>query len=344
VIVTAVPPVVRPLAGVNDVIVGAGGTNVNWLDAVAVPPAVVTDTFTGPAASAGVVTVIDVAESAVTVPAVEPKSTAVALARFVPVIVTAVPPVVRPLAGVNDVIVGAGGTNVKFVVDVAVPPGVVTLIGTPPAASAGLVTVIEVAESAVTVPATVPKSTTDAAVRFVPVIVTAVPPADGPEVGVNDVIVGGDCENVYCVEAVALPPGVVTVRFTEPALSAGVVTVIDVAVSAVTVPAVEPKSTAEALSRPVPVMVTAVPPLIVPLVGVYDVIVGAGTANVNCVEAVAVPPPVVTLTLTEPAASAGVVTVIDEAVSAVTVPAVVPKSTAVAPDRFVPVIVTAVPP
>ena len=46
--------------------------------------------------------------------------------RLVPVIVTVVPPNVVPLVGVKEVIVGAGATNVKFVVDVTVPLGVVT--------------------------------------------------------------------------------------------------------------------------------------------------------------------------------------------------------------------------
>ena len=53
---------------------------------------------------------------------------------------------------------------------------------------------------------------------------------------------------------------------------------------------------------------------------------------------------VVTVTGVRPDLPAGVVTVIDVAVFAVIVAAAVPKSTAVAPPRFVPVIVTEVPP
>ena len=49
---------------------------------------------------------------------------------------------------------------------------------------------IEVAESAVTVPATVPKSTAVAPDRLVPVTVTAVPPAVGPDVGLTPVTAG----------------------------------------------------------------------------------------------------------------------------------------------------------
>ena len=52
--------------------------------------------------------------------------TAVAPVKFAPLIVTLVP--TGPLAGVKLVIVG-GGTTVKLVALVAVPPGVVTLSG-----------------------------------------------------------------------------------------------------------------------------------------------------------------------------------------------------------------------
>ena len=61
--------------------------------------------------------------------------TAVAPVKFVPLIVTLVP--AGPLAGVKLVIVGALDT-VKLLALVAVPPGVVTLIG-PVVAPAGTV-------------------------------------------------------------------------------------------------------------------------------------------------------------------------------------------------------------
>ena len=74
---------------------------------VAVPPLVVTTTLTAPAACAGVVTVIEVAELAVMVPAVPPKVTKVAPLRFVPVMVTDCPAAAGPLVGLMLVIVGA---------------------------------------------------------------------------------------------------------------------------------------------------------------------------------------------------------------------------------------------
>ena len=71
------------------------------------PPGVVTVTSTVPATSAGAVAVIEVAESAVTEPAVVPNLTAVAPERLVPVSVTAVPPVTDPPVGLSAVTVGA---------------------------------------------------------------------------------------------------------------------------------------------------------------------------------------------------------------------------------------------
>ena len=75
--------------------------------------------------------------------------------------------------------------------DVAeVPPTVVTLMSTVPV-PAGDVAVICVAELTVNaVAAVAPKVTAVAPVKLVPVIVTTVPPADGPNVGEIDVTVG----------------------------------------------------------------------------------------------------------------------------------------------------------
>ncbi len=76
--------------------------------------------------------------------------------------------------------------------DVAeLPPTVVTMMLTVPADSAGEVTVSEVAELNVKLAAAVPPNlTVEAAVKLVPVIVTVVPPASGPELGLTPVTVG----------------------------------------------------------------------------------------------------------------------------------------------------------
>ena len=74
-----------------------------------------------------------------------------------------------------------------------VPPAVVTMMSTVPAGTAGDVAVIDVAELTVTLVAgcPVPNSTVVApTTKFVPVIVTEVPPATGPALGAMPVTVG----------------------------------------------------------------------------------------------------------------------------------------------------------
>jgi len=71
------------------------------------PPGFVTITVTAPAECAGVVAVIDVLLTTTTVVAAVPPNVTVApLAKFVPVIVTPVPPAVDPLFGLTPVTVG----------------------------------------------------------------------------------------------------------------------------------------------------------------------------------------------------------------------------------------------
>ena len=77
------------------------------------------------------------------------------------------------------------------------------------------------------------------------------------------------------VPALALPPGVVMVIFTVPDPE-GLVTVICVPESAVTFAAAPPKLTPVAPPRLVPLIVTAVPPAVVPLDGDNPVTAGAG--------------------------------------------------------------------
>ena len=74
------------------------------------PSALVTVTFTAPAACGGVVTLMELELVTLTpVPATPPNVTVAPLAKPVPPIVTAVPPAVDPLAGATEVAVGAGG-------------------------------------------------------------------------------------------------------------------------------------------------------------------------------------------------------------------------------------------
>jgi hypothetical protein len=102
--------------------------------------------------------------------------------------------------------------------------------------------------------------------------------------------------------------------------------------------AVPPKLTEVAPVKPVPVIVTVAP--LAALVGVKLVIVGAGI-KVKPVS-VSVPPGVVTDTLpVVPAATTAVMLVAETTVNEAA--AVPPKLTAVAPVKFVPVIVTVAP-
>jgi hypothetical protein len=74
---------------------------------------------------------------------------------------------------------------------------------------------------------------------------------------------------------VEVPAPVVTATRTVPAAFAGVVTEIDVALLETMVAEVPPNVTAEGLARLVPVIITVVPPLVGPEVGLILVIVGA---------------------------------------------------------------------
>ncbi len=131
---------------------------------------------------------------------------------------------------------------------------------------------------------------------------------------------------------------------TAPAVPAGVVAVIEVALLTVNeVAGVVPKVTAVAPVNPVPVMVTEVPPAVVPDVG--ETLVNDGAEAVYVYVPVAVPPGVVITMLAAPAVPAGVVAVIDVLLTTVNeVAAVPPKVTEVAPVNPVPVMVTEVPP
>jgi hypothetical protein len=126
---------------VKDDTVGEGTVTVKLVPLVAVPTGVVTD-IVPVVAPLGTVAVIDVALTTLYVDADAPLNfTEVAPVKFVPAIVTLVP--TTPDVGLNDVIVGAVALTVKLVLLVAVPPGVVTVMG-PVVAPLGTVAVVEV--------------------------------------------------------------------------------------------------------------------------------------------------------------------------------------------------------
>src|SRR5665213_2196674 len=131
---------------------------------------------------------------------------------------------------------------------------------------------------------------------------TDVPPVSGPDVGARPVMVGAGM-NVKVPTEVPVPFGVVTLTFTAP-LPAAVTAVIWVTESTVKLAAaVAPNFTHVAPVKLVPVMTTLVPPAAGPEVGASPATVGAGT-KVNVPTDVAVPPIVVTLTVTAPVPTA----------------------------------------
>ena len=115
-------------------------------------------------------------------------------------------------------------------------------------------------------------------VKPVPVMVTDVPPVVAPDVGEMVETDGGDTNVNWSADDVALVPYVVvTVTFTVPADSAGEMAVMDVDEFTVVAVAVTlPKSTVASDVKLAPEMVTDVPPLVLPLVGLIEVTVVCG--------------------------------------------------------------------
>jgi len=267
-IVTEMPG--APLVGENDEMVGAGGDvlTVKSVALVAVPDGVVTEI--GPDwAPFGTVAVIFVSEFTVKVVAdLFLNLTSVASVKFVPLIVTTVP--TGPKVGENEVIVGAPAI-LKFIELVAVPLGVVTLMG-PVVAPDGTVAVIFSDEFTVKLAPT-PLNVTDVTPsKFVPLIVTAAP--GNPEVGENEVIVGAAVAvTTKLVVLRAVPSGVVTEILPVWAM-AGTVAVIFVSEFTMKVVAdLFLNLTSVAPVKFVPSIVTSVSTG--PLCGENDVIVGA---------------------------------------------------------------------
>ncbi len=165
----------------------------------------------------------------------------------------------------------------KPFVRLAVPLGVVIDTVFAPIVPAGVTAVTVVELTTLTeVAATPPIVTELAPVKFVPVIVIAVPPATDPALGATDEIVGGSetCA-VYAFASVPTPNGVVTTTEYRPAASAGAVAVIVVALTTTTlVAATPPIATEVAPLKPVPVIVIEVPPVVEPEFGVTDPTVG----------------------------------------------------------------------
>src|SRR5437870_12844859 len=143
------------------------------------------------------------------------------------------------------------------------------------------------------------------------------------------------------------PATVVTTSSTPLAAWAAVVAVSEVLLTTLTLlAAVPPRLTVAPAAKPVPVRVTAVPPLLVPELGEIALTVGAGLVYLSLHDALPIwPSELVTTTFTTPAAWAAVVAVSEVLLTTVTLVAAVPPRLTVAPAaKPVPVTVTAVPP
>jgi hypothetical protein len=163
-----------------------------------------------------------------------------------------------------------------------------------------------------------PKETALAPVNALPVMVTTVPPAMVPDVGVIPVT-AGTAAAVYVnrsAEDVAdVPLGVVTVMSTVAAACGGAMASSDLSdTTAKLLAATVPNDTPLAPVKPLPVTVTTVPPDDEPDVGVIAVTAGTAAAvyvNRSAVAMAEVPVGVVTVTSTVPAAWGGAVTSMD---------------------------------
>jgi len=178
-------------------------------------------------------------------------------------------------------------------------------------------------------------STALAPVKLVPLIVTLVP--TGPLAGVKLEMVGG-LMTVKLAALLAVPAEVVTLigPVVEPV---GTVAVIVVAEATVKLALAPLNSTALAPVKLVPLIVTLVPTG--PLAGVKLVTVG-GLMTVKLAALLAVPAEVVTLIgpLVAPSGTVAVIVVAEATVKLALAPL---NSTAVAPVKLVPLIVTLVP-
>jgi len=163
---------------------------------------------------------------------------------------------------------------------VLVPPGVVTVMSTVPGVPVGEIAVIEVGLLTVKLAEVLAKLTAVAPVKFVPVTVTEAPPVAIPEVGLTaDTVGGGGTVYVYLSTALValVPPGVVTVTSTVDRAPGGEVAVMVLALFTVNVAGLpDPKSTAVAPVKLVPVIVTDVSPVLCPEVGLRFVTAGGG--------------------------------------------------------------------
>ncbi|HEY8824117.1 MAG TPA: hypothetical protein VIP07_04450 [Candidatus Limnocylindria bacterium] len=147
-----------------------------------------------------------------------------------------------------------------------------------------------------------PNETTAPLWKPVPLIVTDVPPAAGPAFALTELTVGAA---TYVKQPVHVPLCVsafVTTTFTAPAPCEVVVPVMVVAVIPEIVTAAPPNDAVAPAWKPLPLIVTEVPPAAGPLFGVTDVTAGPTTYVKQPVQLALCASVFVTVTFTAPAA------------------------------------------
>ena len=112
VMVTSVVPLAGPRLGDTEDTIGAGARYVKAAgSSTPLPSLFSTVNETTPSDCAGVRTTSRVVANDATVPVIAPKRTITPALKLVPLIVTRVPPLISPLAGVNVDTVGAGAVG-----------------------------------------------------------------------------------------------------------------------------------------------------------------------------------------------------------------------------------------
>ena len=180
-------------------------------------------------------------------------------------------------------------SEVSSVVSGLVPPGVRVVMSTKPAAWAGATAVMTVpVELTVKQRAgVVPKRTAVAPDNPVPETVTVFPPQTGPAVGLTPPTTGEKKVKSSAVDLGLFPPGVSTETSTNPAAPAGETCGDEVPTRSPLKPGPGWSRTARGGPRKFdPVMVTVVPPPLVPVVGL-TLVTAAGMDHVKLVELLA---------------------------------------------------------
>ncbi len=350
----------EPLLGDTLVNVGVADATVKGSEK-GVPPTI-TPRVVAPVAAVALITTVAVTVVPVGVPVIVPVTPglaevmAVALDRFVPVNVTVVMVVPTvPLLGEMLVSVGVAAFTVNGSEKVW-PPIMSPNVVAPVTAVAEMVidAVTEVAEVLMIVPVTpgLPETTAVAFVRFVPVKVKllvdpTVPLPDEPPDEVIDVRVGVAATTVNGSDRGV--PFTTTPKVVVPVVAVEAITTVAVTVVLVDAPVIValtpelPETMALAAERFVPVKVTGNDVPTVPLLG--DTLVSVGVAGLMVNGNGTVWPPTVTPRVYAPVAAVALITtvaltvVLDVPVIVALTPVLL-DTTAVAPERLVPLKVT----